>query len=284
MMTLPSTHQHSWQWQTWQDRPYLTCDLLAAWPHGFFTRQFSPQGPAELVQALHPTASAYWVKQVHGNQLLSSSQITNQITNQITGTSSPQPEADGVYSDAPQQAVWSCTADCTPVLLADQASGRVAAIHAGWRGTAAQIVPIAVQTLQAQGSQIGDLRVAMGPAISGQMYQVSTAVAAIVGHSLTPQANSLVTQDPNALTPAQVEAIIEHLWHYPQPPISPDHKPGHVRLDVRQVIALQLANLNLQPTQIAIAPHCTYQDAENFYSYRRESRRQVQWSGIISQG
>ena len=35
-----------WQWQTWSGLPYLTCDLLADWQHGFFTRQFAPREPS----------------------------------------------------------------------------------------------------------------------------------------------------------------------------------------------------------------------------------------------
>jgi YfiH family protein len=282
---------HTWQWQTWQGLPYLTCSLLNDWQHGFFTRQFAPQGPTNLVQVLHPQANAYWVKQVHGNQLLSPSQIelaraTAKAGSEEDSVEPIPPEADGVYSDAPQQSVWSCTADCTPVLIADQASGHVAAIHAGWRGTAAKIVSLAVQKLQAQGSQTADLLVAMGPAISGQIYQVSTAVAAAVGNSIefaTGELSIPATSDPTVLAPEHIEAVLEKLWQHPKPPIYRDTKPGHVYLDVRQVIALQLEQLGLNPEQIAVAPHCTYQDPQNFFSYRRESRRQVQWSGIVSQ-
>ncbi|MGB2924169.1 MAG: laccase domain-containing protein [Limnothrix sp.] len=31
-----------------------------------------------------------------------------------------------------------------------------------------------------------------------------------------------------------------------------------------------------------MAPHCTYQDTENFFSYRRSNQKKVQWSGIVS--
>ncbi len=68
----------------------------------------------------------------------------------------------------------------------------------------------------------------------------------------------------------------------PQPPILVDEKEGHLRLDVRRINALQLEQLGLQPEQIAVAPYCTYQDPERFFSYRRDNRKQVQWSGIVS--
>jgi len=62
-----------------------------------------------------------------------------------------------------------------------------------------------------------------------------------------------------------------------------DPEPGRARLDVRRVNALQLEQLGLSSEQIAIAPHCTYQDPENFFSYRRSKQRKAQWSGIVSQ-
>ncbi len=37
-------------------------------------------------------------------------------------------------SEQPLQAVWVASADCTPVLIGDVKTGRVAALHAGWRG------------------------------------------------------------------------------------------------------------------------------------------------------
>jgi polyphenol oxidase len=182
-----------------------------------------------------------------------------------------------LYSDRPHEAVWVCSADCTPVLIADVSTGRVAAVHAGWRGTAARIVPEAIAKLLANGSQVKDLRVAMGPAIAGEVYQVTTAVAAEVGQSIL-DLGSLDVQD-EAL---ENERIVKMLMQGPNSPILADEKAGHTRLDVRQVNTIQLQQLGLEPTQIAIAPHCTYQDPERFFSYRRDSRRQVQWSGIVS--
>jgi polyphenol oxidase len=266
----------TWTWQTWQETAYLTCSLLEPWPHGFFTRQTRPQTPQELTVAIHPPAKAFRVKQVHGNKILSSSEIL------LHPPAPPEeeitfPEADGLYSDRPHEAVWVCSADCTPVLIADVQTGQVAAVHAGWRGTAARIVPVAIAKLQANGSQLKDLRVAMGPAIAGEVYQVTTAVAAQVGQSILNPENIEFQDDGQ-----KHEHIVQTLIQHPTPPIFADEKVGHARLDVRQVNAIQLQQLGLNKEQIAIAPHCTYQDPERFFSYRRDNRRQVQWSGIVS--
>jgi polyphenol oxidase len=266
---------HTWSWKDWDGSPYLTCSLLNRWPHGFFTRQTWPQTPDCLVSAVHPEAKALRVKQVHGNQVLSSDEVLEFLGNRTDAAS--WPEADGLFSEANHQAVWVCSADCTPVLIADERTGRVAAIHAGWRGTAAKIVPNAIAQMQAKGSAVSDLRVAMGPAIAGEVYQVSKEVASKVGQSI------LELDDLDLPSPDLVDKTIsESLMELPNPPILADEKEGHVRLDVRRVNALQLEQMGFEPSQIAIAPHCTYQDPERFFSYRRDNLKQVQWSGIVS--
>ena len=265
---------HTWHWRTWEGLPYLTCSILEAWPHGFFTQQFWPRSPSELAHVLQPEAEVYRVKQVHGNIVLTPSEIEQSAGGadevEAQGLSS-LPPADGLITEQAQQAVWVASADCTPVLFADSKTGQVAAVHAGWRGTAAKIVPEAIARLQAQGSKSQDLRIAMGPAIAGSVYQVSTQVAAEVGASIIPE-------NPDSA----VESILSSLHAMPDSPVLTDPQPGRVRLDVRRVIALQLEQLGISPEQVAIAPHCTYQEPEYFFSYRRDKLKKVQWSGIVS--
>ncbi len=256
----------SWQWQTIEDdRPYLTCDLLADWQHGFFTQQFAPLNPFALTPLIAPTAATYRAMQVHGNRILRPSEIPTPVSNDNLM------DGDGVTSEAPDQAVWVCTADCTPVLVGDVKTGQVSAIHAGWRGTAQAIVPVAIAQLQAQGSQIADLRVAMGPAIDGAVYQVDDAVAIATMATVLPELARL--------EPSQA---IGQLLTLKDSPVLPDEAAGKVRLDVRQVNRLQLLQLGLRPEQMAIAPHCTYADPVNFFSHRRAPLRKAQWSGIVS--
>lgn len=287
---------HTWHWQTWQDRAYLTCSLLKDWQHGFFTQQFAPRSPFELVEILHPEAAVYRVKQVHGNTVLSPSQIEQFAVYGLAKSDETEeadrplfPDADGLLTEAAQQAVWVCTADCTPVLIADEATGQVAAIHAGWRGTALGIVPKAVARMLAQGSQTKNLRVAMGPAIAGEVYQVSTTVAAQVGASIVRQPTSVASfTAPTASSLKQLDAIespdaiLAALQQIPDSPLSDDPAPGKVRLDVRRVNALQLEQTGIAPDQITIAPYCTYQTPNLFFSYRRKPQKKVQWSGIVS--
>ncbi|MEB3178419.1 MAG: peptidoglycan editing factor PgeF [Nostocaceae cyanobacterium] len=263
---------HTWQWRSWEGLPYLSCSLLQPWSHGFFSQHFSPRQPAELTKVLHPEAETYRLKQVHGNKVLSPSEIIELVARSSTDGNGEDntvfAEADGLISESSAQAVWVATADCTPVLIADVKTGQVSAIHAGWRGTAQKIVPQAIARLQARGSKLDDLRIAMGPAISGKVYQVSTQVAAEVGASILPQ--------------DEMETIVNALIELPNSPLSPDPEPGKVRLDVRRVNALQLEKMGITTEQVAIAPHCTYLEPEKFFSYRRDNLKKVQWSGIVS--
>jgi polyphenol oxidase len=70
------------------------------------------------------------------------------------------------------------TADCYPILLADERNHAVAAVHAGWRGTAAQIVVKTLAEMHVRfGTEAADLRVAIGPGIGVCCYEVGVEVA-----------------------------------------------------------------------------------------------------------
>jgi YfiH family protein len=276
---------HTWHWHTWKGSSYLTCSLLKDWAHGFLTQQFWSCPPEELVEVLRPSAQVYRVKQVHGDRVLNASELepvsrsaTASATEELTEpTDKILPEADGLFTTDANQAVWVCTADCTPVLIGDSSTGQVAAVHAGWRGTAAAIVPKAIEQLRAQGSQLQDLRIAMGPAIAGEVYQVSTTVAAQVGATV-------LEGIPQTVPPEAIDDVLAQLRQLPDSPVLDDPQPGRARLDVRKVNAMQLEQLGIEPDQVAIAPYCTYQHPDLFFSYRRQPQKKVQWSGIVSGG
>ena len=208
---------------------------------------------------------------VHGDRILTPSEI-----GQMERSSEQKfPPADGLITAKANQSVWVASADCTPALIADLVSGRVAAVHAGWRGTAKRIVPKAVSHFLEFGSCLENLRVAMGPAIAGNVYQVTESVAAEVGRSLF-ESNSI---NPEVKTD---QDIIQALQASKNSPLLDDPEPERIRLDVRCVNQLQLQQLGLKPEQIAIAPFCTFQQPDNFFSYRRTQEKKVQWSGIVS--
>jgi polyphenol oxidase len=257
-----------WQWQTESGLPYLTCDLLADWQHGFFTRQFSPREPQKLTPFLAATASTHRLKQIHGKIVLTPTEITNAAEVEVeTGYAL----GDGLLTEAAAQAVWVASADCNPILIANRQTGNVAAVHAGWRGTSLGIVKVAVTRLLSQGGNLNDIIVAIGPAIDGNVYQVTKQVGLEVCTSISPQPLS-----------GDLDADLTSLLAIANSPLLPDEQAGRVRLDVRRVNQLQLENLGIDRSQISIAPHCTFQEPEYFFSYRREKLKKIQWSGIVS--
>jgi YfiH family protein len=83
------------------------------------------------------------------------------------------PDADVLMTDDPSVALAIQVADCVPLLLADRHSGAVAAVHAGWRGTAAGAAPAAVAALAREfGARPEELVVAQGPSIGPCCYTV----------------------------------------------------------------------------------------------------------------
>ena len=120
--------------------------LLAqlAWlQHGFGTR----------VDVWSSTNSAQ-VKQIHSGIVWAVDQLG------LAG------EGDALISSTPGLDLAIRTADCYPILLADSRTHVVAAIHAGWRGTAAKIAVAAMGKMQSlYGSEPADLYAAIGPGI-----------------------------------------------------------------------------------------------------------------------
>lgn len=255
-----------WQWSNKNGFQYLVCNLLQEWQHGFFGKFSYPNLPEDLVEALQPKAKVFRVQQVHGNSVLK----TNDMQPLVNSANHNFAQADGIITTAINQSVWVASADCNPVLIGDRQTGQVAALHAGWRGTAQKIIPQAIALFQDHGSKLSDLRVAIGPAIAGEVYQVGIKVAAEVGRSISQDS---ATSD---------QSIVEQLLAIKNSPLLPDDHPERVKLDVRRVNHLQLLQLGLQESQIAIAPFCTYQQSESFFSYRRTKEKKVQWSGIVS--
>ncbi len=105
------------------------------------------------------------VRQAHGDRVLDASHA------------SPGDEADALVSDDPSLAIAMLVADCVPVVLADDSSGRVAVVHAGWRGLASGVIGRALDALSPVGTHVF-----IGPSISREGYQVGPEVAEAFAH------------------------------------------------------------------------------------------------------
>ncbi len=82
---------------------------------------------------------------------------------------------DGHVTTTPGTALAVTIADCTPVFVAHPA-GAIAALHAGWRGTAARIVEVGLDALAALGFPAEECVVHLGPSICGPCYEVGPEV------------------------------------------------------------------------------------------------------------
>jgi len=144
---------------TLNDEGVLQSDLLKSFPwvdHGFGTR-LSRSWPGDYAQ----------VKQIHSDVVLSADGRVGCIG-----------EGDALITATPGQLIGIRTADCVPILLADSEKRVVAAVHAGWRGTVAQVLRRTVERMaQEYGSKATDVYAAIGPAIGKCCFEVGPEVA-----------------------------------------------------------------------------------------------------------
>ena len=164
--------------------------------------------------------------------------------------------ADGLATDSAGAAVAVFVADCVPVLLADPRTGACAAVHAGWRGVIAGVVPTAVEVLSADfDAHPDDMVAALGPCIGPCCFEVGPEVAAQFERTFAGEnLRDLVRTQEGA-------------------------KP-HV--DLRGAVKTQLLAAGLPEGQVDVAAACTVCDPEGrFFSYRRDATQTGQHLGFI---
>jgi YfiH family protein len=137
-------------------------------------RELSPDDAGRaLAQALGaPDAEVVRLKQVHGRAVLPFEAPARKRGHNLLG------EADGLLTDQPNVLLVIASADCVPIVLADAVTGWMAAVHAGWRGTAACVLDAALDALAARGVRLENIRAAFGPSISRDRYEVGPEVVA----------------------------------------------------------------------------------------------------------
>jgi hypothetical protein len=179
MMEKPTTEvAPGFAWLEGAAGPMLVCPaLLRLAPHVFTTRGLSFRGPSSddhsrrLAHALGLEADRLvGVRQVHGRRVI------HIRPGDAIGREGSAPEADAIISSDPARAMMVRVADCVPILLADPNHTVVAAVHAGWRGTAAGVAAAAVEAIARLGIRPADLVAALGPSIGPCCYQVDAPV------------------------------------------------------------------------------------------------------------
>jgi YfiH family protein len=87
------------------------------------------------------------------------------------------PVADAIVTRARGVVLGVLSADCAPVLVADEVAGVIGAIHAGWRGALGGVIEAAVSAMEKLGAKAARMRAAVGPCIRESSYEVGPELA-----------------------------------------------------------------------------------------------------------
>ncbi len=156
--------------------------------------------------------------QVHGSEIWTTSEAGYQ-----TGFDAVLTSEQGIFAGVG-------IADCCPILLADPVCQVAAAIHAGWKGTVAQIVRKTANAMIEAGSNPADILAYIGPCISFENFEVGDEVA-----------EQFEQKEKRG-----------NRWH----------------VDLKATNAEQLRDVGIN--QIEISEYCTVGNNELFYSHRKE--------------
>jgi YfiH family protein len=261
-MSLPAVaDDFRWTAESWGAA--LRCrPLETVAPHLFTTRQLqlSPvesaaAGWSSLARALGVDAhDVRRLRQVHGSRV-------------VTAVHEKQPagveEADGLISGDAAVALAIVAADCAPILMADRRTGAVAAVHAGWRGTAAGVTRAALQAMAREfGTRPPDVIAAIGPTIGACCYEVGTELV-------------------DAFAAAGHERYLIDRWFTSRPPRKETPQRSPLHLDVAGANRDQLVLAGVPDAQIHVAGICTAMHLDLFTSYRAEKERATRVAGAI---
>ena len=208
-------------------------DAIPGLVHGFEQR-LGPDGWEDREETRHRVSLAlsasgrlHLLKQVHGCRV-------------SVAPWEGWPEADAAVAGEPGLILGIETADCMPILFVDPAQRRVAAAHAGWRGTAAGVAREAVEALVSRGTKRSDIVAALGPAIGACCYEVGPELEDALG----PEGAGFFRPGPR----------------------------GRPHLDLRAANVRQLERAGLNPSRIHHVPDCTQCRADLYHSYRRDGK------------
>ena len=256
-MTLPTVPE-SFYWTQSPCGPLLKCrplDAVAA--HLFTTRELrlSSANDWRRVGDLLGVAEVVTSNQVHGCEVATSRRGSPRAP--------ARQDADVLVSDDPGVAVAVRAADCVPLLLADSHTGAVAAVHAGWRGTAAGAATAAVHALAREfGARAENLVAAIGPSIGACCYEVGTELVdafAAAGH-------------PRHLIDRWFLSPSARRWSSERPRLC---------LDVAAANRDQLVLAGLREKNIYASGLCTAMHLDVLTSYRAEKEKAGRIAGII---
>jgi YfiH family protein len=240
-------------------RDWVAGKMLASDPkvrHATTTRRMSrtPSDRVDLVRRLRreagwETRTIVLAEQVHGAE-------TAVVRQAETVPAAPdeaqvRPDVDALVTDVPGITLAVFTADCVPILFADAEAGVIGAVHAGWRGTLARILPGALKAAFELGASAEGTRLWIGPAISVEAYEVSLELAEQFARAFPQTADRAV-------------------------------RGRHV--DLSEINRAQALDAGLAPDRVALCGLCTHRCRDDFFSYRAEGEDAGRMASAICLG
>ena len=233
---------------------FITSEALGDLRHGFFTRKggastglfaglncgFGSTDRKETVSINRNRAAA--VLGISAKRLATVHQVHSATALATDSPFEVQPRADAMATAAPGLGLAILTADCQPVLLADNAAQVVGAAHAGWRGALNGVLEATVDAMEQLGARPAGISAVIGPSISQRAYEVG---------------------------PEFLERFVDD-----DPANTRFFANGHddrLQFDLVGYSLQRLRNAGIGNVQWT--GHCTFSDSDRFYSYRRSRQR-----------
>ena len=174
--------------------------------------------------------------QVHGHQI------------EVTSSPGQKEGYDALITNEKDLYLTVTVADCVPVLLYDPVQEAIAAVHAGWRGTVAQIGPKALTALSENyGVDPANCHAYIGTCIGASAYEVDAEVAD----------------------------------NFPGDYKRWDEEKEKFYLDLKAANATQLKNAGIPEAQIEVSPYCTVRHNDHYFSHRKEKGKTGRMLGVI---
>lgn len=158
-------------------------------------------------------------------------------------TRETRPRADAIVTRAPKLAIGISTADCGPLLFADDEARVIGAAHAGWRGAFTGVIEATIAAMEKLGADRANISAVLGPTIRQPNYEVGPEFV-----------ERFVTADKdNARF------------------FAPSERADHALFDLTGYIAMRVERAGI--ADFEDLDLCTYADDARFYSYRRSTHR-----------
>lgn len=232
-------------------------DALGGLRHGFFTREGGVSGGiyASLNSGIgsdddpgHVAENRARMAQRLGvvpERLLTAYQVHSPAVAvaERPWTIEERPQADAIVTRRPGLAIGVSTADCGPLLFADDTARVIGAAHAGWRGAIAGVIEATVAAMEGLGAERTRIVAALGPLIRQPNYEVGQGFVDVF-----------------------LQADAGHARFF-----EPSPRAGHALFDLPGFIAARVAQAGIG--RFEDLGLCTYADPDRFFSYRRTVHR-----------